>query len=86
MSITFTLLESLRSEIYQESLSKMQLWGPKHYTKGVDQRKLRLLDILAYRSVIGTKKERYKLNLEGIQYDIIDTSSFMLHAIFSIEK
>ena len=26
----------------------------------------------------------YKLlNLEGIQYDIIDTSSFMLHAIFS---
>ena len=23
------------------------------------------------------------LNLEGIQYDIIDTSSFMLHAIFS---
>ena len=29
------------------------------------------------------KKERYKLNLEGIRYDIIDTSSFMLHAIFS---
>ena len=29
------------------------------------------------------KKERYKLNLEGIQYDIIDTSSFMAHAIFS---
>ena len=29
------------------------------------------------------KKERYELNLEGIQYDIIDTSSFMLHAIFS---
>ena len=29
------------------------------------------------------KKERYKINLEGIQYDIIDTSSFMLHAIFS---
>ena len=25
----------------------------------------------------------YKLNLEGIQYDIIDTNSFMLHAIFS---
>ena len=25
----------------------------------------------------------YKLNLEGIQYNIIDTSSFMLHAIFS---
>ena len=24
----------------------------------------------------------YKLNSEGIQYDIIDTSSFMLHAIF----
>ena len=23
------------------------------------------------------------LNLEGIQYDIIDTSSFMLHAIFN---
>ena len=30
-----------------------------------------------------TKKGRHKLNLEGIQYDIIDTSSFMLHAIFS---
>ena len=29
------------------------------------------------------KKGHYKLNLEGIQYDIIDTSSFMLHAIFS---
>ena len=25
----------------------------------------------------------HKLNLEGIQYDIINTSSFMLHAIFS---
>ena len=25
----------------------------------------------------------YILNLEGIQYDIIDTSSFMLHAILS---
>ena len=25
----------------------------------------------------------YKLNLEGIQYDMIDTSSFMLYAIFS---
>ena len=25
----------------------------------------------------------YKLNLEGIQYEIIHTSSFMLHAIFS---
>ena len=25
----------------------------------------------------------YKLNLEGIQYDIVDTSSFMLHAISS---
>ena len=23
------------------------------------------------------------INLEGIQHDIIDTSSFMLHAIFS---
>ena len=27
------------------------------------------------------KKERYKLNLEGILHDIIDTSSFMLHAV-----
>ena len=25
------------------------------------------------------KKQRYKLNFEVIQYDIIDTSSFMLH-------
>ena len=25
----------------------------------------------------------HKLNLEGIQYDITDTSSFTLHAIFS---
>ena len=25
----------------------------------------------------------HNLNLEGIQYDIIDTSSLMLHAIFS---
>ena len=29
------------------------------------------------------KKQGYKLNFEVIQYDIIDTSSFMLHAIFS---
>ena len=29
------------------------------------------------------KKEGYKLNLEGIQCDIIDASSFMLHVIFS---
>ena len=48
MNITFTFLESLRSETSPESLSKMQLWGPKHHTKGVDQRKLRRRDILAF--------------------------------------
>ena len=48
MNITFTFLESLRSETSPESLSKMQLWGPKHHTKGVDQRKLRRADILAF--------------------------------------
>ena len=47
MNITFTFLESLRSEVSPESLSKMQLWGHKHQTKGVDQRKLRRADILA---------------------------------------
>ena len=47
MNITFTFLESLRSEVSPESLSKMQLWGHKHHTKGVDQRKLRRADILA---------------------------------------
>ena len=46
MSITFTFLESLRSETSPESLSKMQLLGPKHHTKGVDHRKLRRADIL----------------------------------------
>ena len=48
MNITFTFLESLRSETSSESLSKMQLWGPKHYTKGVDQRNLRRADILVF--------------------------------------
>ena len=48
MNITFTFLESLRSEISPESLSKMQLWGPKHHAKGVHQRKLRRADILAF--------------------------------------
>ena len=48
MNITFTFLESLRSETSLESLSKMQLWEPKHHTKGVDQRKLRCADILAF--------------------------------------
>ena len=43
MNITFTSLESLRSET-----SKKQLWGHKHYTKGVDHRKLRPADILAF--------------------------------------
>ena len=47
MSITFTFLESIRSEASPESLSKMQLWGPKH-TKSVDHRKLRRADILAF--------------------------------------
>ena len=37
MNITFTFLESLRSETSPESLSKMQPWGPKHHTKGVVQ-------------------------------------------------
>ena len=36
-----------------------------------------------YQSAQKKKKGRYKLNLEGIKYDIIYTSSFMLHAIFS---
>ena len=48
MNITFTFLESLRSENSPESLSKMQLWVPKHHTKGVDQRNLRRADILAF--------------------------------------
>ena len=48
MKIIFTFSESLRSETYPESLSKMQMWGPKHHTKGVDQQKLRLPDILAF--------------------------------------
>ena len=26
----------------------MQLWAPKHHTKGADQRKLRRADILAF--------------------------------------
>ena len=30
-----------------ESLSKMQLWEPKHHIKGADQRKLRRAGILA---------------------------------------
>ena len=34
-------------------------------------------------SKCSTKRSVINLNLEGIQYDIIDTSSFMLHAIFS---
>ena len=38
MNVTFTFLES--SETSPESLPKMQLWGPKHHTKCVDQRKL----------------------------------------------
>ena len=40
MNITFTFLESLRSETSPESLSTMQLWGPKHHIEDVDQRKL----------------------------------------------
>ena len=48
MNITFTFLESLRSETSPEGLSKMQLWGPKYHRKGVDQQKLRRADILAF--------------------------------------
>ena len=48
MKITFTLLESLRSESSPESLLKMLLWELKHHTKGVDQRKLTRADILAF--------------------------------------
>ena len=48
MNIIFTLSESLGSDTSPESLSNMQLWGPKHHTKGVDQWKLRLADVLAF--------------------------------------
>ena len=48
MNNTFTFFQSLKSETSPESLSKMQLWGPKHHTKGVDQQKLRCADILAF--------------------------------------
>ena len=48
MNIIFTLLENLRSETSPERLSKIQLLGPKHHTKGVNQRKLRRADILAF--------------------------------------
>ena len=47
-NITFTFLENLRSETSPESLSKIHLSGPKHHTKGADQRKLRHADILAF--------------------------------------
>ena len=47
MNITFTFLESLRSETSPESLSKMQLPGPKHHTQGADKRKFRRTDIMA---------------------------------------
>ena len=33
-NITFLFLESFISETSTESLSRMQLWGPKHHTKG----------------------------------------------------
>ena len=46
MDIAFTFLESLRSETSPESLHKMQLWGHKHQTKCVDQKKGRCTDIL----------------------------------------
>ena len=48
MNIAFTSLESLRLDTSPGSLSKKQLWGPKHHTKGVDQWKLRPADILAF--------------------------------------
>ena len=48
MNIAFTFLENLRSETFPESLPKMQLWGPKHQTKGADQWKLRYTDILSF--------------------------------------
>ena len=48
MNITFTFLESLRSETSPESLSKMQLLGTKHHTKGVDHRKLSRGDVFAF--------------------------------------
>ena len=48
MSVTFAFLESLRSETSPEGSSKMELPRPKHHTKGVDERKLRRADILAF--------------------------------------
>ena len=48
MNITFAFLESLRSEISPDSLSRMQLRGPKHHIEGVDQRKLRRDDIYKF--------------------------------------
>ena len=37
MNISFPYLESLRTKISLENLLKVQLWGPKHRTKVVDQ-------------------------------------------------
>ena len=54
MNITFTFLESLRSQTSPDSLSKMQLWGRKHHTKGVDQQKLRRADIFSGQLSIAT--------------------------------
>ena len=48
MNITFTFLESLRSETSPETLSKIQLRGPKHHTQGGDQWKVTRADILAF--------------------------------------
>ena len=35
MNITFTFLQSLRSRISPESLSRMQRWETKHHTLGI---------------------------------------------------
>ena len=48
MNNTFPYLESLKTKISLESLLRVQLWGPKHRTKVVDQQKLKRTDIVAF--------------------------------------
>ena len=48
MNNTFPYLESLKTKISLESLLRVQLWGPKHRTKVVDQYKLKRTDIVAF--------------------------------------
>ena len=82
MNIHFPYFETLRRKIFQESLLKVQLWGPKHRTKVVDPWKIKRTDIVAfYNSFLSVFIFLFFFNFFVIKLFMVKTPLILLYLV-----